>query len=265
MSWLSSGIKGMISGGGLFTDIAGGFLGNMFGQNQQKNTFEYLLSKGLTPWEIGGNSAGQGSAGGNTLGNGSNTQQMRQQRFQMQERAKDRAVDIEKAKIGAGAAMGQLQLTKERQPHEIGLTQMKERKLAIEYDKMSFELKNAWALLLAKMSKENVVAALLMSSEGVNAERVLKQIKGTPAEKAAVERAINRIIGAGGHTQREWRGIATIAGEQIKRSGEYGTRKGQEHGRTLNEMTRGVHNTLGDRVRARRWRKPGATDARRNY
>lgn len=210
--------------GKLATDVGGSFLGDFRARRNQRNQFSDLQGKGLTPWEIaggGGSGAGPG-AQGNTLGSGPATQINQQQKFQMQERGKDRALEKYKVDKSTEAALGQLNLSKSKLPSEIGKMEQDIHLSAKKYDLINKQMraldrehKNFWAIKLATMSPDNVLAALLMSSEGVNAERVLKQIKGSPQQKQAVERAITRILATKSRTQIEAQGFAMLTEEMM--------------------------------------------------
>ena len=214
--------------GKITTEIGGGLLSDARSQRNTRQQFDFLKKQGLDPVEIAGGGGGSSAtpAQGNTLGSGPATQLLSQQEFTRRENDKQRANDLAIAKVQADAPLQRVGLEKERQPFELAKLEQDTFLSAKQFDLIDKQMRaldreheNFWAIKLATMSPENVLAALLMASEGIDAGKVLRQENGSPDEIAAVEAAIKRIIQTKSKTWIESQGLAGLTEEMMRNIG----------------------------------------------
>ncbi len=198
-------------------DVAGGFMGNMFQRRAANENRRDLGAMGLTPWEINSGGGGaQGRGGGNTLGNGSQTLQRQQQRFQMQERAKDRATQVATAQITAAAPGIQAQEQVKRTPFMRDESVQRQaslsagvNKLQAEVRKMDNELKYFWESKYAVMARENILMSIATYNQGLSMKNVLSGIQN-PKDRAAAEKVFRDASRKDSAIDRETMGAANF-------------------------------------------------------
>lgn len=168
--FLGSGI------GGIATNILGGVIDDKRTRGTTRDQFEFLESKGLTPWEI--NSGGGGSsvvrASGSTLGNAPQVQAQTQRDFIAKEAALERENKRTVADIQTGPSHKQADIAGRMEPLRSNQIRETVKKLKNDVARGKIELENFWPILFAKMGPDNLMIAMSSMLEGVTPEQVLK-------------------------------------------------------------------------------------------
>lgn len=208
--------------GGIATNAVGGLITDARERKNRSDKFDFLQSKGLNAFEAAGaGGANTSSPGTSTLGNGPQRTLARQQSFQRKERAKDRAVEIYKADQTAKIGQRNVVVTERKEERSQDLHQMEQQKMThqirllnTQAEQANFNLTNAWALKIAGMSRENVMASLAaynMAAQGGPTFKEILTATGFTAEKIRLaEQLTNKLVGQGGHTQKEMLGISNL-------------------------------------------------------
>lgn len=152
--------------------------------------FDFLESKGLTPWEINsGGSGGVVQPHGSTLGNVPDVQAVQQRKFIATEKEKDRRTALDVADIQSGPAHKRADIETRMEPYRRQQVDQQVKKLKQDIARGKIELKNFWPILFAKMGPDNLMIAMASMLEGVSPEQVLKSsgIKADHATRQQME------------------------------------------------------------------------------
>lgn len=196
------------------SSIGGAFVSNYMDQRKMENNFGFLEDKGLTPQEIaGGGGGGKAASSGNTLGSGPATELAAQQKLVVEEKAKDRAHDLEKIEAAkevprrqVAVSEGNLALQQNLNPEQKMLLQRNIAKVNVEIQKAEKDLTYYWEVIFAKMGPENVKAALAAFASGVSLRHVL-MAQGTEEQREAAAGLYRDLIGSGSRFTIEKVGI----------------------------------------------------------
>ena len=207
------------------------------GRRQWSWQFRQLQEAGLTPWEIAGNGGSAPSSAGapSTLGNGSSlasaAMQRQQQSFEANERAKDRARDLQVATIQADApsrqaavAEGQLDLARvnsavDRALKVSQIAVNQQRRVQVEADTAKvlqdtrFQRilhRERWARLFASMGPENVAASVMAVLHGVNTKAALQGLPLSVAEQESARAFLDEVQGFRSRFASEAQGGASV-------------------------------------------------------
>lgn len=168
--------------GGIASDVLGGLWDDSRQRDNTKEHFEFLQSKGLTPWEIIGGGGGNAvRASGNTLGSGPTIQANEQRAFQADQAEKERLNKRVVADIQTGPAHKTADINMRMEPYRRDQTRATISKIKQDVKRGKIELENFWPILFAKMGPDNLMIAMGSLLEGVSPEQVLKS-SGIPAD-----------------------------------------------------------------------------------
>jgi len=162
--------------------IAGGFVNSFFSKKDQRDKYNYLDSKGLTPQEIAGSSgsAGASSGVGNVLGNqqAELTRIREQQAYDERQRNLDRAVavrsqdtSLQAARTSAGAQMYGADVNARTAAGRLSLDRDTFDNVTLpDALRRSVTESPAWqrSKILASMGVDNILATEVANSFGVN-------------------------------------------------------------------------------------------------
>lgn len=169
--FLGSGI------GGIATNVLGGLFDDKRQRDNTEDQFDFLTSKGLTPWEINSGGGGQGGvvrASGSTLGNAPQVQAQAQRDFVAKEAALERENKRTVADIQTGPAHKKADIEGRMEPYKRQQVSATVTKLKQDIKRGKIELENFWPILFAKMGPDNLMVAMASMLEGVSPEQVLK-------------------------------------------------------------------------------------------
>lgn len=207
-------------------DVGGGLITDWRGQRNTKKNFEFLESKGLTPWEIGGSAGGVAKPGTNTLGSGPATQIRSQQNFVAGENAKDRRSREIIAARTAGIGQQGATLNRDKFGEEKRMNVEKRKQINASIAQMKqattmskFQQKVFWASKFAGMSAENGMMALAAFAEGIDLENVLTMMGRNTQTIAQANKLYKHLQANAKHFSGEAIGAGTLVNKLVETMG----------------------------------------------